>query len=156
MQLNQFVWHFFVFSCRIRTKKIIVILCFLNFLFLFFFSINFAVARPVTVKSRPKLPIPDEDPYSIALTSSGDNSDSSGYGQNGGELFLFCYSFLNTFFSFYIMISFRTLQINPMNREIMSGTIFCFRRSSKCRTRTPACPTRPETQREAATTSAKG
>lgn len=41
----------------------------------------FAVQRPVNVKSRPRLPIPDEDPYSIAGNNctSNENSDSSGY-----------------------------------------------------------------------------
>lgn len=40
--------------------------------------------RPVNVKSRPRLPIPDEDPYSIAGNLRNDNSDSSGY-SNGGS-----------------------------------------------------------------------
>lgn len=38
--------------------------------------------RPINVKSRPRLPIPDdEDPYSIAGNNciSNENSDSSGY-----------------------------------------------------------------------------
>lgn len=44
------------------------------------------VQRPVNVKSRPRLPIPDdEDPYSIAGNClNNENSDSSGYsGSNG-------------------------------------------------------------------------
>lgn len=40
--------------------------------------------RPINVKSRPRLPIPDEDPYSIAGNLRNDNSDSSGY-SNGGS-----------------------------------------------------------------------
>lgn len=41
--------------------------------------------RPVNVKSRPRLPIPDEDPYSIAGNIRNDNSDSSGYSGGGGS-----------------------------------------------------------------------
>lgn len=41
--------------------------------------------RPVNVKSRPRLPIPDEDPYSIAGNMRNDNSDSSGYSGGGGS-----------------------------------------------------------------------
>lgn len=43
--------------------------------------------RPINVKSRPRLPIPDEDPYSIAGNGRMDNSDSSGYigGGSGGN-----------------------------------------------------------------------
>ncbi len=42
----------------------------------------FTVERPINVKSRPRLPIPDEDPYYIpgtVMTRITDSSDS-GYG----------------------------------------------------------------------------
>lgn len=98
---------FFVFECigRLQNRKYvakiprcalvtfvviiitttIIVFClisdsFIRFLFFFF---CFAVQRPVNVKSRPRLPIPDdEDPYSIAGNNcniSNENSDSSGY-----------------------------------------------------------------------------
>ena len=41
--------------------------------------------RPVNVKSRPRLPIPDEDPYSVAGNGRIDNSDSSGYSGGSGD-----------------------------------------------------------------------
>lgn len=44
--------------------------------------------RPVNVKSRPRLPIPDdEDPYSIAGNgiNNTENSDSSGYSGSSGS-----------------------------------------------------------------------
>lgn len=44
--------------------------------------------RPVNVKSRPRLPIPDEDPYSIAgngRINATDASDSSGYSGGSGS-----------------------------------------------------------------------
>lgn len=44
--------------------------------------------RPVNVKSRPRLPIPDEDPYSIAgnaRIAATDASDSSGYSGGSGS-----------------------------------------------------------------------
>lgn len=43
--------------------------------------------RPVNVKSRPRLPIPDdEDPYSIAGNCiNNENSDSSGYSGSSGS-----------------------------------------------------------------------
>lgn len=47
-----------------------------------FHNFYFPVQRPINVKSRPRLPIPDdEDPYSIAGNNciSNENSDSSGY-----------------------------------------------------------------------------
>lgn len=43
--------------------------------------------RPVNVKSRPRLPIPDEDPYSVAgnaRIAATDASDSSGYSNSSG------------------------------------------------------------------------
>ncbi|CAB0038339.1 unnamed protein product, partial [Trichogramma brassicae] len=41
-----------------------------------------AVPRPVDIKNRPRIPIPDEDPYSIAGTSS---STERGIGSSGGH-----------------------------------------------------------------------
>lgn len=44
--------------------------------------------RPTNVKTRPKLPIPDEDPYSIAgntRIAATDASDSSGYSGGSGS-----------------------------------------------------------------------
>lgn len=38
--------------------------------------------RPVDIKNRPRIPIPDEDPYSIAGSGEA-NSGSSGYGVSG-------------------------------------------------------------------------
>lgn len=62
---------------------------------LFLLSFECLVQRPVNVKSRPRLPIPDdEDPYSIAGNNciSNENSDSSGYSgssnSNGKGIFL--------------------------------------------------------------------
>lgn len=40
------------------------------------------VQRPVDIKNRPRIPIPDEDPYSIAGNGSG-SSGSSGLGPSG-------------------------------------------------------------------------
>lgn len=36
--------------------------------------------RPLDIKNRPRIPIPDEDPYSIAGNGSGGSSGSSGFG----------------------------------------------------------------------------
>ncbi|XP_069361523.1 uncharacterized protein exp isoform X2 [Maniola hyperantus] len=44
------------------------------------------VQRPMDIKNRPRIPIPDEDPYSIASSNangSGSSGSSGGYGQNG-------------------------------------------------------------------------
>lgn len=38
--------------------------------------------RPVDIKNRPRIPIPDEDPYSVAGNGGG-SSGSSGFGTNG-------------------------------------------------------------------------
>lgn len=63
--------------------------------------------RPVNVKSRPRLPIPDDedDPYSIAGNNciSNENSDSSGYSgssnSNGKYFASHCsISFANIYF----------------------------------------------------------
>lgn len=50
-------------------------------LFLFFL---WTVQRPVDIKNRPKIPIPDEDPYSIAGNGGG-SSGSSGFGASGSS-----------------------------------------------------------------------
>lgn len=44
--------------------------------------LHFAVQRPLDIKNRPRIPIPDEDPYSIAGNGdgSGGSSGSSGFG----------------------------------------------------------------------------
>lgn len=36
----------------------------------FFFILVLALQRPVDIKNRPRIPIPDEDPYSVAGVSS--------------------------------------------------------------------------------------
>jgi hypothetical protein len=41
------------------------------------------VQRPVDIKNRPRIPIPDEDPYSVAGNGGG-SSGSSGFGTSGG------------------------------------------------------------------------
>uniref|UniRef100_A0A1I8PAS5 MH2 domain-containing protein n=1 Tax=Stomoxys calcitrans TaxID=35570 RepID=A0A1I8PAS5_STOCA len=42
------------------------------------------VQRPlVDIKNRPRIPIPDEDPYSVAGNGSGGSSGSSGFGASG-------------------------------------------------------------------------
>lgn len=44
------------------------------------------VQRPMDIKNRPRIPIPDEDPYSIASSNangSGSSGSSGGYGHNG-------------------------------------------------------------------------
>lgn len=82
--------------------------------FYFLFIVECLVQRPVNVKSRPRLPIPDdEDPYSIAGNNciSNDTSDSSGYSgssnSNGMQCITGRYSYLfqlfdlnHTFFYF--------------------------------------------------------
>lgn len=65
------------------TATAAAIKCFVCSLFTFFFSLNlFAVHRPLDIKNRPRIPIPDEDPYSIAGNGdgSGGSSGSSGFG----------------------------------------------------------------------------
>lgn len=44
-----------------------------------------AVQRPVDIKNRPRIPIPDEDPYSVAGNGGG-SSGSSGFGASGSGL----------------------------------------------------------------------
>lgn len=62
-----------------------------------------AVQRPVDIKNRPRIPIPDEDPYSIAGNGGG-SSGSSGFGANAAgeksETPCFYYNFsINYIFS---------------------------------------------------------
>lgn len=40
----------------------------------------FPVQRPVDIKNRPKIPVPDEDPYSVAENAGSSGSGSSGFG----------------------------------------------------------------------------
>lgn len=50
-----------------------------------------AVQRPLDIKNRPRIPIPDEDPYSVAGNGgiSGGSSGSSGVGMgNSGKIIL--------------------------------------------------------------------
>ena len=42
--------------------------------------IHFPVQRPVDIKNRPKIPVPDEDPYSVAENAGSSGSGSSGFG----------------------------------------------------------------------------
>lgn len=54
---------------------------------MFLFLLISTVERPINVKSRPRLPIPDEDPYYIpgtVMTRITDSSDS-GYGGVSGN-----------------------------------------------------------------------
>lgn len=48
-----------------------------------FFSV-YQVQRPVDIKNRPKIPIPDEDPYSEAAGTAS-SSGSSGLDVSAGE-----------------------------------------------------------------------
>ncbi|GBP68069.1 hypothetical protein EVAR_45357_1 [Eumeta japonica] len=51
-----------------------------------FWARSVKVQRPMDIKNRPRIPIPDEDPYSLAgsnANGSGGSSGSSGYGHNG-------------------------------------------------------------------------
>lgn len=48
------------------------------------FCVYFTVQRPVDIKNRPRIPIPDEDPYSIAGNGGG-SSVSSGFGASGSS-----------------------------------------------------------------------
>lgn len=42
-----------------------------------------SVHRPLDIKNRPRIPIPDEDPYSIAGNGGGSGSSgSSGFGNS--------------------------------------------------------------------------
>lgn len=53
-----------------------------TFFILFFFI---SVHRPVDIKNRPRIPIPDEDPYSVAGNGGG-SSGSSGFGASGSGM----------------------------------------------------------------------
>lgn len=49
----------------------------------FSIKFSFAVHRPLDIKNRPRIPIPDEDPYSIAGNGGGSGSSgSSGFGNS--------------------------------------------------------------------------
>ena len=44
----------------------------------------YLVKRVADIKNRPRLPVPDEDPYSVALSGSGSSGSSSKeYSSNG-------------------------------------------------------------------------
>lgn len=48
------------------------------------------VQRPLDIRNRPRIPIPDEDPYSVAGNGGGSGSSgSSGFGANSTG---WCYS----------------------------------------------------------------
>lgn len=49
--------------------------------------------RPLDIKNRPRIPIPDEDPYSIAGNGSG-SSGSSGFGNGNNSSGWYQYSSL--------------------------------------------------------------
>lgn len=50
-------------------------------MFLILFGFQILVQRPIVdIKNRPRIPIPDEDPYSVAGNGSGGSSGSSGFG----------------------------------------------------------------------------
>lgn len=55
---------------------------YLSSLINFFLLLLITVQRPVDIKNRPRIPIPDEDPYSVAGNGGG-SSGSSGFGTNG-------------------------------------------------------------------------
>lgn len=52
------------------------------FIYLFYVQLN-KVQRPVDIKNRPRIPVPDEDPYSEANSAS--STGSSGGGGSAGE-----------------------------------------------------------------------
>lgn len=55
--------------------------------YLWLTSIVSIVQRPVVdIKNRPRIPIPDEDPYSVAGNGSGGSSGSSGFAHNNAML----------------------------------------------------------------------
>lgn len=55
----------------------------LFFLQIYIFLVYFIVHRPLDIKNRPRIPIPDEDPYSIAGNGGGSGSSgSSGFGNS--------------------------------------------------------------------------
>lgn len=55
---------------------------------LFLLLLFHTVQRPLDIKNRPRIPIPDEDPYSVAenVVSSGGSSGSSGFIANGSGM----------------------------------------------------------------------
>lgn len=54
----------------------------MSLLMILLFCFHLTVQRPVDIKNRPKIPIPDEDPYSEAAGSAS-SSGSSGLGGSG-------------------------------------------------------------------------
>jgi hypothetical protein len=52
--------------------------------FYFFTHVFHTVQRPVDIKNRPRIPVPDEDPYSEAVNSAS-SSGSLGSGGSAGE-----------------------------------------------------------------------
>lgn len=48
-------------------------------------TLSSTVHRPVDIKNRPRIPIPDEDPYSVAGNGGG-SSGSSGLGASGSGM----------------------------------------------------------------------
>ena len=69
MMLHKFViWY--------TSLKFIEIYLLNNFYLLFFPSVH----RPVDIRNRPRIPIPDEDPYSVAENGGSSGSGSSGFG----------------------------------------------------------------------------
>ena len=47
--------------------------------------VHFTVQRPVDIKNRPRIPIPDEDPYSEAGNSASSSGSSAGGSGSAGE-----------------------------------------------------------------------
>lgn len=59
--------------------------------------ISIAVHRPLDIKNRPRIPIPDEDPYSIAGNGGGSGSSgSSGFGNSNSVPGLYTQNFKYT------------------------------------------------------------
>lgn len=66
-------WHRF-HSHSLKYEILMIFFC---------FSFDSAVHRPLDIKNRPRIPIPDEDPYSIAGNGGGSGSSgSSGFGNS--------------------------------------------------------------------------
>lgn len=70
--------------------------------FLFHFSL-LAVQRPLDIKNRPRIPIPDEDPYSIAGNGdgSGGSSGSSGFGTSNNVSGVYTHNALHSKFEIF-------------------------------------------------------
>lgn len=76
----------FICFCLNSTKMIVEIYIYICLFYTFFQNYFtfwiFLAPRLVDIKNRPRIPIPDEDPYSIAGNGGG-SSGSSGFGGNG-------------------------------------------------------------------------